>query len=69
MGERMTKEKKLIEHDRRGFLKLASVSAVLGSAAAVASPGVAQAAVEEAWEEGRYHETDHVKRYYDLARF
>ncbi len=67
-GEGMSKEKEQVQADRRGFLKLASAGAVLGGAAVVA-PTLAQAEEDKARDEGRYHETAHVKRYYDLARF
>jgi len=53
---------------RRDFLKLATVGTVLGGAA-IAAGGKAQAAVSPETEGGGYRETDHVKRYYDLARF
>ncbi|MEO0730987.1 MAG: twin-arginine translocation signal domain-containing protein [Pseudomonadota bacterium] len=55
--------------DRRGFLKLAGAS-VAGAGVAVAASGAAQAAdtVAAAEERGDYRTTDHVKRYYDLAR-
>ena len=55
--------------DRRSFLKLAGASAVLSVAAAVGGASVAQAAEDKARDEGRYHESAHVKRYYDLAKF
>ena len=67
--ERMSKEKERIQADRRGFLKLAGVGAVIGGAASVVAPVAAEAAGDEAREDGRYNETAHVKRYYDLARF
>ncbi|MEO1693923.1 MAG: twin-arginine translocation pathway signal protein [Pseudomonadota bacterium] len=55
--------------DRRGFLKLAGAS-VVGTGAAVVAGGAAQAAqpVAETEQAGDYRATDHVKRYYDLAR-
>lgn len=65
----MDKERDQIQADRRDFLKLASIGAVVGGAVAVVAPTSAEAANEQAREEGRYHETAHVKRYYDLARF
>ncbi len=65
----MSKEKEQIQADRRGFLKLAGVGAVIGGAGAVVAPAPAEAAVDRAREDARYHETAHVKRYYDLARF
>jgi hypothetical protein len=55
--------------DRRNFLKLAG--AVTGAAAAAVAGTAAQAATDARpqGEDGGYRETDHVKRYYDLARF
>ena len=53
--------------DRRGFLKLAGVGvAASGAAAAVGSQAKA---AESKPREGLYRETDHVKRFYELARF
>ncbi len=57
--------------DRRSFLKLAGAGVVGGSAvavAAVAGSNVAEAAVEEPKDGALYRETDHVKRFYALAR-
>lgn len=52
--------------DRRSFLKLAGAGvAASGAAVAAGSP----AAAESKPREGLYRETDHVKRYYELARF
>lgn len=62
-------DKKAAKADRRSFLKLAGAG-VVGSGAALAStvvPAEAASAVETA--EGAYRETDHVKRYYELAKF
>lgn len=52
---------------RRGFLRLLGVSGVVGSAVAMLG-GRAQAAMVTQPEEG-YHETEHVARYYESARF
>ena len=65
----MSQEKDRVTADRRNFLKLASVGAVLGGAAAVTGAETAQAAEDKARDEGRYHESEHVRRYYDLARY
>lgn len=65
----MSKEKEQIQADRRGFLKLAGVGAVIGGAASVVAPAPVEAAGDNARGDGRYHETAHVRRYYDLARF
>ncbi len=55
--------------DRRNFLKLAGVGAVTGGVALVSGKSVAEASTT-ADETGRlYKETDHIKTYYDLARF
>lgn len=55
--------------DRRNFLKLAGIGAVAGGAALVSGKGVAEAGTT-ADEKGRsYKQTDHIKTYYDLARF
>jgi anaerobic selenocysteine-containing dehydrogenase len=55
---------------RRQFLKLASLGAVAGTAAAAASllPSPTTAAAPEPEGKG-YRETAHVKRVYELARF
>lgn len=55
--------------DRRNFLKLAGVGAVTGGVALVSGKKVAEASTP-ADETGRlYKQTDHIKTYYDLARF
>ncbi len=53
--------------DRRNFIKLAGATAA-GAGATVATAGIATAATAKAPTDGDYRETDHVKRYYDLAR-
>lgn len=54
--------------DRRDFLKLASLGTVLGGAS-IATGGAAEAA-ETVDETGSgYRETQHVKTYYQSARF
>ena len=53
--------------DRRGFLKLAGASAVTGGTGAVAATP-ATAATEAGSKTALYRETEHVKRYYELAR-
>ena len=62
-------EKKLESPNRREFLKTAAISA---GAAAAASGLTATAASADATEDGQksagYRETDHVRRYYELAR-
>lgn len=55
--------------DRRSFLKLAGAGAVTGGAVLVGGKGAAEAGTT-ADETGRlYQENDHIKTYYDLARF
>ncbi len=54
--------------DRRGFLKLAGLGTVAGGAALVAGDKTVEAA-ESAKSLTGYRETDHVKTYYELARF
>jgi hypothetical protein len=61
-----TRKKEAIT-DRRGFLKLAGATAAAGGAAAVAGESKAQA------QDGKpkhslYRETEHIRRYYELAR-
>ncbi len=54
--------------DRRNFFKRAGATAV-GVGATVATAGVAAAKPAEARPaDAMYRETDHVKRYYELAR-
>jgi hypothetical protein len=54
--------------DRRNFIKLAGATAA-GAGATVATAGVAAAKTVEARPaDAMYRETDHVKRYYELAR-
>ena len=63
----MSKSKKDAVADRRNFIKLAGATAA-GAGATVATAGHAQASAKAAEVEGGYRETEHVKRYYDLAR-
>ncbi len=64
----MTKAKKSLP--RRDFLKAAGIT---GGAAAVAAVALtsksATAAIPESGKHSGYQETDHVKKYYELARF
>lgn len=57
--------------DRRAFLRTASVGAMAGvGVAAVGLADDAEAkAPETSTESGRYRETAHVRRVYDLSRF
>jgi DMSO/TMAO reductase YedYZ molybdopterin-dependent catalytic subunit len=66
----MEREQQAKPEGRRNFLKLASLGAVAGTVAAAA--GARQREAEAAEPEARakgYRETDHVKRFYELARF
>lgn len=56
-----------IEADRRGFLKLAGLGAVAGSA--TLAGGAAQAAETPSETAAGYRETEHVKAFYASARF
>ena len=57
------------EVSRRGFFGAAGKGAALGLGAVVAAAGGAQAAEVEHPEGRHYRATDHVKTYYDLAKF
>ena len=62
----MTKTKK----SRRDFLKAAGVTGGVAAVAAVAlSSKSVKAAVPESGKSAGYRETEHVKKYYELARF
>lgn len=63
-------DKKAPTADRRDFLKLAGAGVVGGGAALAATVTPATAASEPAAANaGSYRESDHVKRYYELAKF
>ncbi|MEW5961945.1 MAG: twin-arginine translocation signal domain-containing protein [Pseudomonadota bacterium] len=62
------KDKKAIA-DRRSFLKLAGLGAVSGGAALVADAATGEANAKARPADALYRETDHVKRYYELAKF
>lgn len=53
--------------DRRSFLKLAGASAATGGAAVMASGSQAEAG-EAKPRPSLYRETEHIRRYYELAR-
>jgi len=55
--------------DRRDFLKLMGVGAVTGGSVLGAGMTSAEAADEHARQGGHYRETQHIKTYYDLAKF
>lgn len=56
--------------ERRGFLKLAGLGAAASTVGVVTGPAAeaATAGPEQPTRRG-YHETPHVKKYYELARF
>lgn len=60
-------EKKVAE-ERRNFLKMVGLGTISGGAA-LATSGAVQAETLEEVEGSGYRETDHVKTYYDLAKF
>jgi hypothetical protein len=63
----MTNDGKSTVAGRRHFLKLASIGAVAGGASLVA--GEKKVEAEEARSSGAlYRLTDHIRRYYELAR-
>ncbi len=64
----MTKSKKSLP--RRDFLKAASLTGGAAGVAAVALTSKSvKAAVPETGKSSGYQETDHVNKYYELARF
>jgi hypothetical protein len=55
--------------DRRSFMKLAGAGLVTAGATVVAAvPAAAEPCCPDSDKTGHYRETDHVKRYYELAR-
>ncbi len=64
----MTKSKKSLP--RRDFLKAAGLTGGVAGVAAVAlASKSAKAAVPDSGTRSGYQETEHVKKYYELARF
>ncbi len=55
--------------DRRTFLKLATFGLAGGAVALAGETDAAQAASAPEGEEALYRESDHVRRYYEVARF
>jgi hypothetical protein len=55
--------------DRRSFLKLAGAGAVTGGAVLVGGKGTAEAKSAADGTGRLYEETDHIKTYYELARY
>lgn len=63
-------EKTAATADRRAFLKLAGAGAVTGGAALVTKGAAAEPLpAANGSKDALYRETEHVKRYYELARF
>jgi hypothetical protein len=54
--------------DRRSFLKLTAAGTVTAGGTFVAAKAEAAQTAGQS-QDGLYRETEHVKRYYDLARF
>ncbi|MCB1505517.1 MAG: twin-arginine translocation signal domain-containing protein [Hyphomicrobiaceae bacterium] len=62
-------DKRPAKADRRSFLKLAGAG-VVGSGAALANAVVPAEAAEKTGADAQgYRETDHIRRYYELAKF
>ena len=54
---------------RRDLLKIAGLGSVAGAAAIATTAGKAEAAAETDSKGSGYRETEHVRTYYDLAKF
>ena len=54
---------------RRDLLKIAGLGGVAGAAAVVTSAGKAEAATKVDVKSSGYRETEHVRKYYELAKF
>jgi len=65
----MVSQKDRTDTDRRGFLKLAGLGTVVGGVALVAGETAAKAATAKPSKGSAYRETEHVKTYYETARF
>ena len=63
----MSGNKTEVKAGRRDFLKLAGVATVSGGAALATGGDVVEASVPDG--QKGYRETDHVRAYYDAARF
>lgn len=55
--------------DRRSFLRLAGLGTVAGGVALVAGKDAVKADTAATTKKGLYAESDHIKTYYELARF
>lgn len=60
---------KKVDADRRSFLKFAGAGTVAGGAALVSSVPAQAAVQDQDTRDGRYQETEHVRRFYELSRF
>ncbi len=65
----MKKDKTDVKTDRRSFLKFAGAGVVGTGAAAAASVVPAAAETTETKAGAGYQESEHVRRYYELAKF
>ncbi len=65
----MKKDKTDVKTDRRSFLKFAGAGVVGTGAAAAASVVPAAAETAETKAGAGYQESEHVRRYYELAKF
>lgn len=54
--------------DRRSFLKLAGAGLATGGAVLAGAAQPAAAAEAQKENDGLYHETEHIKRYYEIAK-
>ena len=55
--------------DRRGFLKLAGLGTTVGVATALGGVANASELPTDKTKSSGYRETEHIKRYYELAKF
>lgn len=55
--------------DRRGFLKLAGLGTVASGAVLVAGKDADASVLEAGKDQASYRETEHVKTFYETARF
>lgn len=63
------KERKDAKTDRRSFLKLAGIGTVAGAAAVATGGKEAEAAAPAEGKHAGYRETEHVRTFYETARF
>lgn len=65
----MKRRKETQDVARRDLLRLAGLGGVAGAAAIATSGRKAEAAVETGGKSAGYRETEHVRTYYELAKF